>query len=123
VSERLPIWPMSAHCPMSPEWAPPSTARLGLVACLLSFQKVVNALEQGSVAVEGEFRRLVHYVDDLVDGRRAIRDDWGGWSTSARLRLLRVLPRALRGWLCPHQGCVLVDCSHAVPVVGVHRRA
>jgi hypothetical protein len=25
------------------------------------------------VAVEGEFRRLVHYVDDLVDGR-AIRD-------------------------------------------------
>jgi hypothetical protein len=27
--------------------------------------------------VEGEFRRLVHYVDDLVDGRRAIRDDWG----------------------------------------------
>jgi hypothetical protein len=29
------------------------------------------------VAVEGEFRRLVHYVDDLVDGRRAIRDDWG----------------------------------------------
>jgi hypothetical protein len=28
------------------------------------------------VAVEGEFRRLVHYVDDLVDGRRAIRDDW-----------------------------------------------
>jgi hypothetical protein len=62
---------------------------------------------KGSVAVEGEFRRLVHYVDDLVDGRRAIRDDWGGWSTSTRVCDCRVLPRALRGWLCPHQGCVL----------------
>jgi hypothetical protein len=55
---------------MSPEWAATFNSSMGLVACLLSFQKVVNALKQGSVAVEGEFRRLVHYVDDLVDGRR-----------------------------------------------------
>jgi hypothetical protein len=53
---------MSPEATTSLDWAL-------LPVCSL-FQKVVNALEQGSVAVEGEFRRLVHYVDDLVDGRR-----------------------------------------------------
>jgi hypothetical protein len=52
--------------------------------------------------VEGEFRRFA--LDDLVDGRRAIRDDWA-IGLHARRRLLRVLPRALAGCvpirLCP----------------------
>jgi hypothetical protein len=59
----------------------------------------------GSVAVEGEFRRLVHYVDDLVDGRRAIRDDWGGWSS--RASAIAACIATSSAWLCPHQGCVL----------------
>jgi hypothetical protein len=37
--------------------------------------------------------------------------------------LLRVLPRALRGWLCPHQGCVLSTVCTRCPSCGVHRRA
>jgi hypothetical protein len=40
----------------------------------------------------------------------------------ARLRLLRVLPRACVVGCVPIRLCP-VDCSHAVPVVGVHRRA
>jgi hypothetical protein len=68
------------------------------------------------VAVEGEFRRLVHYVDDLVDGRRAIRDDWG-WSTS-RASAIAACIATSSAWLAvSHQGCVPVDCLHAVPVV------
>jgi hypothetical protein len=74
---------MSANCFDVAQWAATFNSSVGLVACLLSFQKVVNALKQGSVAVEGEFRRLVHYVDDLVDGRR-IRDD----GEAGRLRAL-----------------------------------
>jgi hypothetical protein len=76
------------------------------------------------VAVEGEFRRLVHYVDDLVDGRRASVTIGGGWSTSRvcdccvychELCVVGCVPIRVVSW---------VDCSHAVPVVRcVHCRA
>jgi hypothetical protein len=119
---RLPIWrPCQPSCSDVARVAPPCLDWALLPVC--SFQKVVNALEQGSVAVEGEFRRLVHYVDDLVDGRRAIRDDWGGWSTSASAIAACIATSS--AWLAVSpSGCVPVDCSHAVPVVRcVHRRA
>jgi hypothetical protein len=71
---------------------------------------------KGSVAVEGEFRRLVHYVDDLVDGRRAIRDDWGGWSTSRASAIACIATSSVVGCV-PIRVVSWVDCSHAVPVV------